>query len=143
MSAVAKDNPIWALQATMLRMPQTEVPTEHFFANGMYLRHVWRPKGMTIVGRVHKQEHFAICALGRIAISDGYTASVVCAGDVRVSKPGTKRITYALEDSVLITVHKVSSQDLETVEAEISEIDPDAAFGVGNELKRERIEQCP
>ena len=137
---VVKDNPIWELQRVMLQMPQVEVPTEHFFANGMYLRHVWRPKSMTIIGRVHRQEHFVICALGCIAISDGVKSFEMRAGDVRVSQPGTKRITHALEDSVLITVHKVSqTADLEAIEAEISFDEPDSAFGVGNVLKHERL----
>lgn len=126
---------VWKLQSEMLKMPQIEVPTEHYWANGMYARHVWRPKGMTIVGRVHKQEHFCICALGKLMLSDGVTPMLIEAGVVLVSRPGTKRVTYALEDSILITIHRVTSTDLAEAEAEISEEEPEGAFGLGNVLK--------
>jgi hypothetical protein len=137
MNEVMRKGPIWDLQKLMLKLPQLELPTEHFFANGMYLRHIWVPRGMTIIGRVHKQEHFAICALGHFGISDGIRSFEMFAGDVKVSPPGSKRIGYAIVDSVFITVHRVSqSTDLEAIEDEISEIDPASPFGVGNELKR-------
>jgi hypothetical protein len=136
MNEVMRKGPIWDLQKMMLKLPQLELPTEHFFADGMYLRHVWRPRDTLIVGRVHLKEHFLICALGHVGISDGRGQFELRSGDVRVSQPGTKRSTYALADSILITVHRVSSTDLEAIEAEISETDPASPFGVGNALKR-------
>ena len=43
------------LQAEMVKMPQVELQTEHFFVPGMYCRRVFRPAGTLIVGKVHKQ----------------------------------------------------------------------------------------
>jgi hypothetical protein len=136
MNEVMRKGPIWDLQRMMLKLPQIQLPTEHFFADGMYLRHVWRPRDTLIVGRVHLKEHFLICALGHVAIFDGRGKFELREGDVRVSSPGVKRSTYAVTDSILITIHRAEGTDLEKIEAEISEVDPDSPFGVGNELKR-------
>ena len=46
------------LQAEMVKLPQLEVETEHYFSNGMYCRKLIRPAGTLIVGKVHKKPHF-------------------------------------------------------------------------------------
>jgi len=54
------------LQAEMVKMPQATLVTDHFFSPGMYCRRVFRPAGTLIVGKVHKQPHFFLCAKGEI-----------------------------------------------------------------------------
>ena len=54
------------LQAEMVKMPQAELQTEHFFSPGMYCRRVYRSAGTLIVGKVHKEPHFFMCAKGEI-----------------------------------------------------------------------------
>ena len=54
------------LQAEMVTMPQAELVTEHHFSSGMYMRKVFRPAGTLIVGKVHKEPHFFLCAMGEI-----------------------------------------------------------------------------
>ena len=46
------------LQVEMVKMPQAELKTDHFFSPGMYCRRVFRPAGTLIVGKVHKAPHF-------------------------------------------------------------------------------------
>ena len=50
------------LQSIMASMPQVDLSdhTKHHFADGMYIRELFRPAGTTIVGKVHKKEHFYI-----------------------------------------------------------------------------------
>jgi hypothetical protein len=55
---------IESLQAVMSTMPQVELETEHYFADGMYARVLFRPKDTLIVGKVHRKEHFYIVAKG-------------------------------------------------------------------------------
>jgi hypothetical protein len=54
------------LQEQMAVMPQAELVTEHQFSPGMYMRKLYRPAGTLIVGKVHKEPHFFLCAKGEI-----------------------------------------------------------------------------
>ena len=54
------------LQREMSKMPQAELETEHYFSGGMYCRKLIRPAGTLIVGKVHKKDHFFLCAKGQI-----------------------------------------------------------------------------
>lgn len=112
------------LQAAAAALPQVELPTTHFFADGMYARVVERPAGTVIVGRVHRREHFYIVSKGRVAVDSGDGADPVVyeSGSVLVSQPGTKRAVYALEDAVCMTVHRVDGmRDLDEIEAVLIE----------------------
>mgnify|MGYP003347480745 CR=1 FL=1 len=124
------------LQAEMVKMPQAELVTEHFFSPGMYCRRVFRPAGTLIVGKVHKQPHFFLCAKGEIIAWTENGMKKLQAGDVVESKPGTKRITLATQDSIGITVHKTDKTDLDDIEAELIEPDETALFDSGNKLKQ-------
>lgn len=127
---------IQSLQAALSTLPQLAVDTQHHFADGMYLRWVFRPKGATIVGKVHKREHFYLCIQGAVRVNcgDGSAFDLVAPAIV-VSKPGTKRAVHALEDSVCITVHRTSETDLECIEAELLEPDDTALFDAHNRHK--------
>ena len=117
-------------------MPQAELVTEHFFSPGMYCHRVFRPAGTLIVGKVHKQPHFFLCAKGEIIAWTENGMKVLQAGDVVESKPGTKRVTMATMDSIGITVHKTDKTDLDEIEAELVEPDDLALFDSGNKLKQ-------
>jgi hypothetical protein len=132
-----------ALQRAMSSLPQAHLETRHYFADGMYLREVPRPAGTTIVGKVHKKEHFYIVIKGRVTITGEGYRETVDAPRIFVSKPGTKRAVYAHEDSICITVHRVSSEDLTKIEDELVEYDPEALFGPGNVPRQLESDECP
>ena len=124
------------LQAEMVKMPQLELQTEHFFSPGMYCRRVYRPAGTLIVGKVHKQPHFFLCAKGEIIAWTENGMKKMQAGDVIESKAGTKRVTMATMDSIGITIHKTDKTDLDEIEAELVEPDEMALFDSSNKLKQ-------
>jgi hypothetical protein len=123
------------LQAEMVKLPQIELPTEHYFAGGMYCRKVFRPAGTTIVGKVHKKAHIFLCAKGQILAWSETGMRTLNAGDVVESQPGTKRVTYAVEDSIGITFHVTDKTDLDDIESELVEPDELALFDATNKLK--------
>lgn len=124
------------LQAAMLEMPQAELETEHHFAGGMYARVVKRPKGILIVGKVHRKEHLYIVTKGKVEVASDTGTQTYEAGDVIVSKPGTKRAVLALEDSICMTVHYVGRQrNLDKIERKLVHDDPTALFDSANRLK--------
>jgi quercetin dioxygenase-like cupin family protein len=127
---------IQALQVAVNMLPTALDPTQgdnefiqtaHFFAPGTYVRQLTRKAGVLIVGKQHKEACVTILLKGRIAVTsstdDVPRGTIIEAGAVWVSKPGTKRATYALEDSILLTVHPNPDNltDLDELEARIIE----------------------
>ena len=127
------------LQAEMVNMPQAELVTEHFFVPGMYCRRVFRSAGTLIVGKVHKQPHFFLCAAGEIIAWTENGMKRLQAGDVVECKPGTKRVTLATQDSVGITIHKTDKTDLDEMEKELIEPDDLALFDSHNRLISQKL----
>jgi quercetin dioxygenase-like cupin family protein len=119
----------------MVTMPQAELVTEHQFSPGMYMRKLFRPAGTLIVGKVHKEPHFFLCAKGEIIAWTESGMKRLQAGDVIESKPGTKRVTLAVTDAIGITIHRTDKTDLDEIEAELIEPDPSALFDARNKLK--------
>lgn len=128
------------LQASMRELPQVELDTKHWFADGMYAREVRRPKDTTIVGKVHKREHFYIVLQGDVTIVGEGGRTRVKAPCIFVSPPGTKRAVYAHEDSICLTVHRTDQTDVEAIESELVEPDDTALFDARNHLKPELLE---
>lgn len=124
------------LQAEMATMPQAELVTEHQFSPGMYMRKLFRPAGTLIVGKVHKEPHFFLCAKGEIIAWTESGMKRLQAGDVIESKPGTKRVTLAVTDAIGITIHRTDKTDLDEIEAELIEPDITALFDARNDIKK-------
>ena len=127
------------LQSQMAAMPQTELVTEHSFSPGMYLRKVFRPAGTLIVGKVHKEPHFFLCAKGEIIAWTEGGMKHLYAGDVLESKPGTKRVTLAVTDAIGITIHRTDKTNLDEIETELIEQDTAALFDSSNKLKMKEL----
>lgn len=88
------------LERAMYAMPQADCPVRHYFANGMYAREITIPKGVTLVGAVHKMENLAVLSKGKLElVTDAGTVTLEAPCVVTV-KPGTKNAALALEDAV-------------------------------------------
>lgn len=123
------------LQAEMSKLPQVELPTDHFFANGMYARRLFLPAGTALVGKAHKHEHFFMLMYGDLSVASPEGTQRVSPGAIFCSGPGAKRAGFAHTDCMVVTVHRTESQDLDAIEAEIIEPEPEALFDSSNHLK--------
>lgn len=123
------------LEDAMRAMPQAVLETTHYFADGMYARVLARPAGTLIVGKVHKREHFYICAKGMVQVYMDNDVTVMSAGDIIVSQPGTKRAVLAIEDSICLTVHRTKKRNLDRIEKQLIEPDDRALFDASNKVK--------
>lgn len=128
---------IYKLQSAMMEMPQVELPTSHFFADGMYCRFLPRPAGTLIVGKVHKNEHFYIVCCGTVRVTTDSGVKDITGPQVIVSQPGTKRAVLALTDATCLTVHRTNLTDLDEIEEELIEPDLTALFDSSNKLKEQ------
>jgi hypothetical protein len=124
------------LQEAMLGLPQEILQTKHHFADGLYARELFIPKGMLLVGKVHKKEHLFFITKGDISVMTEDGIRRIVGPELLISKPGIKRAGYAHEDTVCITVHRTDNIDLEDIETELCEYDPTAKY-IGNVLKLE------
>lgn len=129
---------ILALEAVMLAMPehQIEIKTTHHFAPGVYMREIFIPKGTTLTGKIHKTEHLNILSQGDLSVWTEEGIKRLSASTVIASQPGVKRVGYAHEDSVWITVHPNVSEarDVESIEASLV-VDTYAKFQAFTESK--------
>lgn len=97
------------------------IQTTHYFADGLYAREIFIPKGCLLTGRVHRAEHLNIVSSGRITVWTEQGMKEVSAPFTMVSQPGTKRVGYAHEDTVWTTVHATRETDIETLELQLIE----------------------
>lgn len=129
MNAVIPRSHIVALEHALRDHPAALGPddfvTRHHFAPGSYARELEIPADTLIVGKIHRHAHVNVVSKGRclVATEDGIVELI--APLTFVSKAGTKRAVYALEDTVWTTVHVTNETDLVKIEAAI--IAPDYA----------------
>lgn len=123
------------LQTAMAALPQVELSTRHYFADGLYCRELARPAGTTIVGKVHLREHLYMVLSGIVTVIGVGTPQTLEAPAILVSAPGTKRAVFAHTDAICCTVHRTDSKDLEEIERELLEPDETALFDAHNKLK--------
>jgi hypothetical protein len=111
---------IMALQQYMQEQPdQIQPPVLHHFAPGMYGREILLPAGSLTIGKIHKHAHLNVISMGKCRVLTEDGTKTFEAPYTFVSKPGTKRVVYAITDVVWTTCHLANSTDLEEIEAEV------------------------
>tara|TARA_R110000824_G_C14681240_1_gene620285 strand:- start:15 stop:467 length:453 start_codon:yes stop_codon:yes gene_type:complete len=100
------------------------VPVTHEFVDGVYIRKMTMPKGEIVVGAIHNHLHAWFLMKGRVLISNNGEEIEHIAPCYTISEPGSKRLIYAVEDSVFVNVHKNPSntKDIEQLQEEIVSI---------------------
>jgi hypothetical protein len=98
-----------------------DIPITNYFADGIYLRQMEMPADTVVVGAIHNHLHAWFLLTGRVLINNNGEIIEHIAPCFTISKPGSKRLIYALEDSIFVNVHKNPSntQDLKELEKEI------------------------
>lgn len=121
----------------MLKLPQGRVRTEHRFADGMYMREYTQFPDMLVVSKIHKRENFFIVTKGRAWVAEDGALIEIKAGDIFVTKPGTKRAVLTKADEVtIVTVHSVGRErNLEKIEKRLTQYEKEALFDVRNNPK--------
>lgn len=95
-------------------------PLRHSFAEGMYMREIFIPKGTIVVGKIHKHSHPNFLMVGDVSVfTDEEGPMRIKAPYAMISPAGIKRVVYANEDSIWVTVHATNETDLEKIEAEV------------------------
>jgi len=129
--AKSVDERLDVLEKAMLASdaPPVELPVTHRFTPGLYAREIFMPAGTLLTSRIHKTEHPYVVISGKAAVYiEGSGVEHVEAPHVGVTKPGTRRLLYILEDCRWITFHPLvgdegeqGEDDLDKIEARIIE----------------------
>jgi quercetin dioxygenase-like cupin family protein len=82
-----------------------QFPTKHTFSEGLYIREIFMKKGMMVIGKIHKHEHTFFLIEGKLILSTEEGVREIFAPFYGVSPSGTKRVLFALEDSIFLNVH--------------------------------------
>jgi hypothetical protein len=119
-----------AMQAMPGYIPGESFKTTHHFEPGIYMREALIPKGMIVTGKIHKTAHLNILSQGKLTVWTENGMKTLTASTVVKSLPGIKRVGYAHEDSIWITVHQNPSdeRDLKKVEARLFAENFDEAY---------------
>lgn len=108
-----------SLEKEMLKQEQVEIIPVHQFAEGLYAREITIPKGTLLTGKIHRTEHINIISKGDISVLTEDGVKRIKAPCTIISKPGTKRVGYAHEDTVWTTIHATNETDVEKIEAQL------------------------
>jgi len=99
------------IEETIGNSPQVECPLEHFFTPEIYTRKILMPAGSLVVSLKHKTTHPFFILKGKVAVlrekEDGEfeIEGMHEAGHMGITRPGTKRLLYNIEDTVWVTCH--------------------------------------
>jgi hypothetical protein len=113
---------IFAAEKLLLDYPQVEMTVTHYQIDGVYVRSLFIPKDVILTGRIHNKESIAILAQGTIKVCNGLETKTLTAPHIMIDQPGVKRIGYALEDCVFITVHRTDESEIERIEDELTSL---------------------
>lgn len=95
-----------------------DLPVRHHFSQGVYGREMFIPKGTIVTGHIHKYTQLNILLCGDLSVLTEDGIKRVKPPFVVVSPPGTKRVAYAHEDTIWLTVHGTDKTDVDEIEKE-------------------------
>ena len=95
---------------------QIELPINHHFSKDVYAREMMIPRGVLLVGKIHKYQNLNIISSGEISVLSVDGVKRVKAPYTFVSDPGAKRVGYAHEDTVWTTIHGTNETDVDKIE---------------------------
>ena len=110
------------IEAKMADQPQVRLPLNHIFTPGLYIREVLLPRGTLLTSKIHMLEHPFVISHGRVKVwsgIDGEEAQELGAPYTGITKPGTRRIIYAYEDTIWTTFHVTKETDIAKIEREV------------------------
>ena len=102
--------------------------THHFtdkddkYGCGIYARELFVPKGSLIVGKIHKRPHLNIVLKGKISVASEKGKHYFEAPCILPCKPGDKRVGYAEEDTIWVSIHMtehLGEDKLDAIEDEV------------------------
>lgn len=99
----------------MLTLPQIVNPVREYFAPGIYAREMTMYPGTVTTGYVHRFPQLNILSKGRLLVRTEDGIKDISAPFTVVSPAGTKRIAYAVEESLWTTILQTDLTDYDAI----------------------------
>ena len=137
MIARSNDKVIDELEVAMLSsFDVVDCPVKHMFTNGMYIREIFMPAGSLITSKIHKTEHPYTVSYGVVAVSvDGGDWDEITAPYTGITKPGTRRLLYVIEDCIWTTYHP-----LDDMKSEFNYLEAEEQEEIVNKIEEKILE---
>jgi hypothetical protein len=99
----------------------TNFPLKHTFADGIYIRQMDMKAGSAVVGAIHNHLHVWFLLTGILAVATEKDIEEFISPCYVLAEPGSKRVIYAVEDSIFVNIHKnpENIKDIKKLEQEI------------------------
>ncbi len=96
-------------------------PLKHTFADGVYIRQMDMKSDSMVVGAIHNHLHVWFLLTGHLVVITEDTTEEFISPCYVLATPGSKRVIYALEDSIFVNIHKNPNniKDIKKLEDEI------------------------
>lgn len=120
MSNVQAISAVKRLEEELLKLPQSDLETQHCLSGGMYARTIMIKAGDAITGATHKTDHVNIVC-GDISVTTDEGVKRFTGYHVLPTKAGSKRAGYAHTDTMWTTVCKTDLVCIEDIEDELVE----------------------
>lgn len=104
------------IEEKLKNFPQIDIPVKNTFANGMYIREIFVKKGSLIVGKRHRHKTMNMLLKGEMVIYDEHSNFTIKSGWYEESEEYTRKVGYAIEDSVFLNIHVTDETDLDKLE---------------------------
>jgi hypothetical protein len=117
--AEALQSQIDTIERVFRDLPQAEISTEHWIAGGLYCRRITIPRGVFAVGALHLKDHVSVMVSGRMRVLTEAGMEELAGHHVWTPKPGLRRVGFAYEDTVWLTVHRTDAATVEAAEDEL------------------------
>jgi hypothetical protein len=96
--------------------PEQEMPVTHTFTPGMYIRQIFIPARTILTSRIHLTEHPFVISKGDISVWTAATGTQRFKAPYSgVTKPGTRRLLFAHDDTIWTTFHATDETDVEKI----------------------------
>lgn len=94
---------------------------KHDFADRLYARTLFMPAGSVMVGKVHKYSHLGILLHGHVLVYvNDQLKFELKAPYITSGEPGTRRVFYAVTDSLWTAVINTELTDPDEIESEVT-----------------------
>lgn len=145
------DNRIDELESVMLSEGNViDFPLVHRFTDGMYIRQIFMPKDSLITSKIHITDHPYTVSLGAAAVLiDSGDWEHIVAPYTGITKAGTRRVLYILEDCIWTTYHPIpnmktefndlSDEEIESIVSDIENeiLEPHINYITGTDINKD------
>ncbi len=126
-----------SLHRALAQLPTAATELTHRFTPGLYSRQFFMPRKSCVISRVHKTEHQFAILTGRAMVWTEGGLQDLKAPHIGVTKPGTRRVLYIVDDCTWVTFHPTNETDLAKLEAELVEAQTEVGPVTGDQVALE------